>query len=403
MSESCLNYCVDIYENDSTENVLSLPSKNLISIPELCNKYLSIIYLQDNQIEIIPDDFFTSLPNLTWLDMRNNILSEIPKTVQNHQKLAHFLLKNNKIVSLPNELGTVQNLKVLQLSGNPIEYPPPEIIKAGTSKIIAFLRDKFLNEILESPSNVSDKTIDLENSTRFRQNPNSSSHNLKSKSRNNLSVQFTEKDNDSDEEQYSKNGGKCPKLAKSRSKTFLTQSSKYLKPLRVPTKSKQDEKMREAFLKELAIKKQKDINAATETILQGRRHKEYLRNWRQNYRNKQLFMGSHNIQQKQDFPYDTNPEYMTILTRADIEKDLPDKYRRRLLRKSKQSVPRKNNEDVLLAMKIKQLFENLEAIDLNRQCMTPRTEQKALLGEIHKITEIKQKLKELSTSNFTSI
>lgn len=85
------------------------------------------------------------------------------------------------------------------------------------------------------------------------------------------------------------------------------------------------------------------------------------------------------------FPYDTNPDFMTVLTREDIEKDLPDKYRKKLIRRAKPTVPRKSNNDVHLALKIKQLFENLEAIDINRKDMTPRTEQKMLLNEIQKV------------------
>lgn len=88
------------------------------------------------------------------------------------------------------------------------------------------------------------------------------------------------------------------------------------------------------------------------------------------------------------FPYDTNPEYMTLLTRQDIEKDLPDKYKRNLVRRSKASVPRKNKSDVHLAMKIKKLFENLEALDLNRSSMSPRTEQKVLMNEIQQVVSI---------------
>lgn len=76
---------------------------------------------------------------------------------------------------------------------------------------------------------------------------------------------------------------------------------------------------------------------------------------------------------------------MTLLNRDDLEKDLPDKYRKNLVRRCKPTVPRKSNNDVHLALKIKQLFENLEAIDLNRKDMTPRTEQKMLLNEIQKV------------------
>lgn len=85
------------------------------------------------------------------------------------------------------------------------------------------------------------------------------------------------------------------------------------------------------------------------------------------------------------YPYDTHPDYINLLSREDIEKDLPDKYKKRLLRRCKPTQPRKGNNDVHLALKIKQLFENLEAIDLNRKDMTPRSEQKMLLNEIQKV------------------
>ncbi|CAH2059621.1 unnamed protein product, partial [Iphiclides podalirius] len=114
---------------------------------------------------------------------------------------------------------------------------------------------------------------------------------------------------------------------------------------------------------------------------------ELLRHWRRTYGQRQRSMPRENgpcVRSAKDYPYDTSPEYMSLLTREDIEKDLPDKYKKRLWRRCKPSVPRKNNSDVHLAMKIKQLFENLEAIDLNRGEMTPRTEQKVLLTEIHK-------------------
>lgn len=118
------------------------------------------------------------------------------------------------------------------------------------------------------------------------------------------------------------------------------------------------------------------------------RNIEFLRNWQKEYKNRQLTLSFDNDTYKlipKTYPYDTNPEYMTLLSREDIEKDLPDKYKRKLFRKSKPTVPRKSKTDVHLAMKIKQLFENLEAIDLNRETMSPRTEQKVLLDEIQKV------------------
>lgn len=117
-----------------------------------------------------------------------------------------------------------------------------------------------------------------------------------------------------------------------------------------------------------------------------RRNLQNLQNWRKDYRYKQIYCTNRDFKMDPNtFPYDTNPEYMALLTRQDIEKDLPDKYKKNLLRRSKISVPRKNNSDAHLAMKIKKLFENLEALDLNRNSMSPRTEQKVLMNEIQQV------------------
>ncbi|CAG5014354.1 unnamed protein product [Parnassius apollo] len=379
----------------------------------LLNEIHKAIYLQNNGIQKLPDDFFDSYPCLMWLDLRENRLNEIPKSIKNHQSLTHLLLQNNNLSSLPNELGTVLSLKVLQINGNPLTYPPRDVVNAGIEKILSFLHDKFIEELfLQSSSASEDRNESSRNSNILLANELQSYNSLldeKFKTSKNLSVQLSEKDfNDSDDEFYAKIKGKCPKLEASRKKTLplYSQSSKYLKPIYVCSKDKLDEKIKQRFLKDMAIKKRKDLLASREKILQDKKNLELLKNWRSNYRSIQMSMPrvkfSHEYSTK-DYPYDTSPEYMTLLTREDIEKDLPDKYKKRLWRRSKPTIPRKNNGDVHLAMKIKQLFENLEAIDLNREEMTPRTEQKILLNEIHKISEIKQKLMELSATNSRSI
>ncbi|XP_026754386.2 leucine-rich repeat-containing protein 27-like [Galleria mellonella] len=400
----------NIYDEElNKETTLNLSSSNLDYIPEIENKLLSALYLQNNRIINIPDDFFPSLPSLIYLDLRDNQITDIPKSIQNHQSLTHLLLQNNKLTTLPNELGTV-NLKVLQLKGNPIMYPPRDVLNAGVSKILTFLYNKYADNMFAQSYIGSEDT--MSSSVNFQENISQGvvSYNsvidadkLKEKT---LSVKLNEKDcEDSDDECYGKIKGKCPKLAKSRYKTLPSyyQSSKYVNPPYADSRDVQNQKIKQSYLKELTIKKHKELLARREKILQDRKNVELLRNWRKEYRIRQQSAdGTYKLEPK-NYPYDTNPEYMTLLTREDIEKDLPDKYRRRLIRKSKPTVPRKGNNDVHLAMKIKQLFANLEAIDLNREGMTPRTEQKALLTEIQKISEIKQKLMELSTSNSKSV
>ncbi|XP_050681983.1 leucine-rich repeat-containing protein 27-like [Leptidea sinapis] len=397
------------------DTILDLSSHQLESVPDITIKYLHVLYLQDNKIEELPNDFFPTLPYLTWLDLRNNRLMEIPKSVRNHQNLTHLLLQNNLLQEIPNELGSLGTLKVLQLNGNPLSYPPKDIVSGGTSKIVRFLNNKLIeSELLRSTSAVSDKTCDTTNETNNYEIYGAEARSYNSvldindmdKITKTLSVRFSEKDDDSEEEYYGKNKGKCPKLARSRYKTLSPhcQSAKYVKPIVTGSKAARDGEIIEKCVSDLAVRKRKEFMAKTEKILQSRKNLEGLRKWRTNYRNHQLLGGERSYKMdRSTIPFDTNPDYMTFLTREDIEKDLPDKYKKKLVKRCRPSVARKSNEGVHLAMKIKQLFENLEALDVDKKGMTPRTEQRLLLNEIQKITEIKQKLMELTLTNSRTV
>ncbi|XP_068625571.1 uncharacterized protein [Battus philenor] len=407
---SNLSLAFNLYEEEGNEDTtLDLSCQELEILPKL-NYSLCVLYLQNNKIQTLSDDFFESLPYLMWLDLRDNRLNEIPKSIKNHQSLTHLLLQNNNLSSLPNELGTVMCLKVLQVSGNLLSYPPKDIINGGIKEIVTFLHKKFIEEMLQSSSasednSCGDSNVLLDSDLRSY----NSILDGKLMVPKNFSVQLSERDaNEADDECYSKIKGKCPKLASSRKNTFSTnsQSSKYVKPIITCGKDKRDEKIKQSFMNDMALKKKRDLLATREKILQNKKNIEALKNFRRNYRAKQMSMKNGNNTQMRnanDYPYDTSPEYMTFLTREDIEKDLPDKYKKRLWRRPKPTVPRKNNGDIHLALKIKQLFENLEAIDLNKGEMTPRTEQKILLNEIQKISEIKQKLMELSATNSKAV
>ncbi|CAG2231306.1 unnamed protein product [Mytilus edulis] len=61
-----------------------------------------------------------------------------------HQNLRNLLLEGNNLRSLPLELGLIKSLNGLNISGNPIEFPPGEIIEKGTNEILKFLREMLL-------------------------------------------------------------------------------------------------------------------------------------------------------------------------------------------------------------------------------------------------------------------
>lgn len=64
-----------------------------------------MLYLEKNQIEVIPNELFIHLPKLVWLDLRSNRLKTLPETIAHHQCLETLLLRDNDMQMLPMELG----------------------------------------------------------------------------------------------------------------------------------------------------------------------------------------------------------------------------------------------------------------------------------------------------------
>lgn len=124
-------------------DVLDLNRNGIQQIPQgldvfdLC--HLKYLYLEGNSICLIPGDFFTCLHSLEWLDLRNNKVQEIPRTVGEHKNLKTLLLGRNKLTYLPTELGFIRTLTGLNLSNNPLEDPPQFVINRGVHAIKYYL------------------------------------------------------------------------------------------------------------------------------------------------------------------------------------------------------------------------------------------------------------------------
>lgn len=73
-------------------------------------------------------DFFCTLSELMWLDLQNNLLTEIPKTIAYHENLESFLLTNNNLYYLPNKSDLFPKLETFEVSENPLEHPAGKII-----------------------------------------------------------------------------------------------------------------------------------------------------------------------------------------------------------------------------------------------------------------------------------
>ncbi|XP_074532290.1 leucine-rich repeat-containing protein 27-like [Halichoeres trimaculatus] len=128
-------------EHYSTE-MLCLSRTNLKHVTDsiLKNNIVKCLYLEGNQITSVPESLFISLPNLQWLDLRNNQIETLPAEIGLHRCLRTLLLEGNPISELPAELGNVLTLNGLNLRNCPITYPPQEIVAQGVQGILRYLR-----------------------------------------------------------------------------------------------------------------------------------------------------------------------------------------------------------------------------------------------------------------------
>ncbi|KAG7512113.1 hypothetical protein JOB18_020535 [Solea senegalensis] len=126
----------------SSTETLCLSRTKLQSVSDsiLKNGSLKYLYLEGNQISSIPDSLFTRLPNLQWLDLRNNLIPSLPAGVGLHRSLKTLLLGGNPISELPLEMGHVITLKGLNLRNCPITFPPQDIVDQGVQGILQYLR-----------------------------------------------------------------------------------------------------------------------------------------------------------------------------------------------------------------------------------------------------------------------
>ncbi|XP_028915102.1 leucine-rich repeat-containing protein 27 isoform X1 [Ornithorhynchus anatinus] len=171
--------------------VLDLSKK---SLQHLCDDIFKVpnlkqLHLQGNALCIIPKDFFQLLPNLVWLDLRNNKIKHLPSGIGTHKFLQTLLLERNPIKTLPVELGNLTSLKALNLRYCPLEFPPMNIVEKGLLAILAYLRqwdqekctslssasqDKIhfstdeITELLKSGLDLSQERANKEGDTRFQ-------------------------------------------------------------------------------------------------------------------------------------------------------------------------------------------------------------------------------------------
>jgi GTPase SAR1 family protein len=130
---------------------LSIWKNQLRALPPEIGLLTQLIELKlwGNQLTSLPPEIGL-LSNLKKLIlgglMGGNKLTVLPPEIGQLTKLTTLLLENNKLTALPPEIGLLVDLEEpsdysgLKLDKNPLQSPPPEIVKQGTKAILTYLQ-----------------------------------------------------------------------------------------------------------------------------------------------------------------------------------------------------------------------------------------------------------------------
>eukprot|EP01135_Chromosphaera_perkinsii_P006818 Nk52_evm1s604 gene=Nk52_evmTU1s604 len=151
---SDLGYCTEKYEEIDK---LDLRGMGFRTWPpqlfHMCG--LTWLSMEGNELEDIPDDI-CQLDRLQWLDVRNNKISQISPKLSELESLKTLLLQDNLIRRVPHEIGMIKSLKALSLIGNPLEFPPVDVVHKGVSHVLKHLRHFVKTRREASPEPVAD-------------------------------------------------------------------------------------------------------------------------------------------------------------------------------------------------------------------------------------------------------
>jgi Leucine-rich repeat (LRR) protein len=103
---------------------------------------LSYSYLCVSRFTQIPEEVY-ELPLLEILFANDNRIASFDALkIVKMPTLTHLNLQNNDIMQVPNELGKAEQLRSLQLEGNPFRLPRSQTLAKGTNAILEYLQNR---------------------------------------------------------------------------------------------------------------------------------------------------------------------------------------------------------------------------------------------------------------------
>jgi Leucine-rich repeat (LRR) protein len=131
--------------NLTTLTTLNLGKNWFVSVPEQLRNLtrLIVLRLHGNRLTSVPE-WLGNLTSLAELSLESNRLVSVPESLGNLTKLTELRLKDNQLTTLPARLADALADRLrLDLEGNPLADPLPELVKRGTDELAAYLRSLY--------------------------------------------------------------------------------------------------------------------------------------------------------------------------------------------------------------------------------------------------------------------
>uniref|UniRef100_A0A1B6KZ96 Uncharacterized protein n=1 Tax=Graphocephala atropunctata TaxID=36148 RepID=A0A1B6KZ96_9HEMI len=158
-------------------------------------------------------------------------------------------------------------------------------------------------------------------------------------------------------------------------------------------RSADEDKVQPKQLRDLWLEKIRQVLLTQEAILQRRRNAEALKQWREEAETQQQVTPERGSDAEINFPYDTDPEYLRMMSRRDLARDESQNRRDSSLHNIRHEEP--------INGKILSIMAALQELQVSQNTsVSPRSEQRVLAQEIKKIKDIQRSLNELKLKNF---
>jgi hypothetical protein len=166
LCEGFSHFPTEIFELADTLEKLDLSGNNLTELPADLGrlKKLRILFCSDNPFTILPEVLedcpeldtvgFKSNkievvppralnPNLRWLILTNNCISELPAAIGRCTRMQKLALAGNRLTTLPVELSNCRNLGLLRISANQLKAFPQWLLSMPSLAWLAFSGNPF--------------------------------------------------------------------------------------------------------------------------------------------------------------------------------------------------------------------------------------------------------------------